>query len=73
MLLEKLNSVTDQPDGASSLPTEEANERLDTQHLTGTIIITYTCSVVESDTELNQSSKKAKKQTGAKRAAGKKR
>lgn len=56
VLLEKLNSVTDQPDGASSLPTEEANE-----------------SVVESDTELNQSSKKAKKQTGAKRAAGKKR
>jgi len=28
VLLEKLNSAAEQPDGASSLPVEEANEKL---------------------------------------------
>ena len=32
MLLERLNSVTDQPDGANNLPTDEANEKLNKRY-----------------------------------------
>ena len=62
--------MTDQPDGISDLPIEEADEKLDLLSLLHLYML-YLYSV-DSDTELNQSEKKAKKQTVKKSAAGQK-
>ena len=55
----------------SDLPTEEANEKLDLLSTVTFMQFVHICSV-DSDTELNPSGKKAKKQTAKKSTAGQK-